>query len=102
MKKKNWGGRGRGKKRKKKNLAEKPLGGGGKKKNQCYYPHWSRDLVSPICEIFLIVTKILTKLRLIVEKVHIIMLFIPSDIRDEIKEMPLKIYHIYIFNGICL
>ena len=33
----------------------KQLGGGDTsgKKYWCYYPHWSRDLVSPVCRIFL-------------------------------------------------
>ena len=36
-----------------KNNAASPLVDASGKKSWCYYPHWSRDSVSPLCGIFL-------------------------------------------------
>ena len=35
----------------------------GNKKHWCYYPHCSRDSVSPVCRIFLLVTCVCTEVR---------------------------------------
>ena len=35
-----------------------PFGAAGENKYRCYYPHWSRDSVSPVCGIFEIDTQI--------------------------------------------